>query len=432
MNKQKFITLNGLCVLIILLFAQNIFAANFNITPLGTLPTSVTTGHTVFANYTLTNMTHTARNGYVLQGLPATVTQNSTNPYCSNPINLGPTASCQLQLNITGAVSSNFAICKENNCTTAASPLNVSQSTGPSAPHFAYITNDYGNNSPYVSLCVLNPTTGSIVSCQNAGGDSVLSTANGLGGIVLNNSETIAYISNSYGASNTVFQCTINQITKEFSACTSITLTSAPLYAPLDGGLTLNNTETTAFLVNDTNGEVYACPIISGTITDNCVNTNGSFPNAAQLTQINLNQDSSVAYIGSISNNGVIKCNVSGTNFSSCTNISGDGIISFNQPSGVALTNTGSKIYVADNGNNNIYICSTSMSGSNFTSCSIAYPNLTTSPWTITLNANNTIAYITNDVDTTYTCTISDIDGSLSNCLASTAALVPSDTALFY
>lgn len=432
MNKQKFITLNRLYALVILFFAQNLCAANFNITPLGTLPTSVTTGQTVVANYTLTNLTHTARNGYVLQGLPATVTQNTTNPYCSNPINLGPNASCQLQLNITGAVSSNFAICKEYSCTTAATPLNVFQSGGPGAPSYAYIT-DNQQNIPYVSLCTLNTTTGSIVSCQNAGGDSVLVNAIGLGGIVLNNSGTIAYMSSS-GMTNNVFQCTINQITKEFSACSSTTINSQGGYAPMNGGLTLNNAGTIAFLVNDLAFEIIACPIVSGTITDNCVNTNATFSSGLAPTKINLNQEESVAYIGSASGGlpvGITKCSVSGTSFSSCANITGDGIFSFNEPSGVALNNTGSSIYVTDNAANVIYICSTAMNGANFTSCIIAN-NTITRPWTITLNANNTVAYINDKINTTYTCAISDVDGTLSNCLTSTYAPDPSSTALLY
>ena len=146
-----------------LLSAQTAFAANFNIVPYGTPPTTVSTGQTVSVNYTVTNMTNTIRNGYVLQGLPKTVTQNTTSPNCGNPINLGPyPASCQLQLDITEAVSSDFAICKGNSCTKATTPLNISTSTGPSIAKFAYVTEGYGG-SPYVSLCALNPTTGAIL-----------------------------------------------------------------------------------------------------------------------------------------------------------------------------------------------------------------------------------------------------------------------------
>ena len=429
MNQQSFCKLNKLYAVMMLLSAQSVFAAaNFNIAPYGTLPTTVTTGQTVAANFTLTNMTNTSRNGYFITGLPATVTQNTTSPNCTNPINLAANASCNLQLDITGAVSSNFAICKGNSCTTATTPLNVSSSTGPSIARFAYITEGYGG-SPYVSLCALDPITGSILSCQNAGGDSVLSTAGGIGGIVLNNSGTVAYISNASDAYNTVFQCTINQTTKEFDTCTSTAITS-PTYLPYYGQLTLNHAGTTAYLVNYGTNEVFACPITSGTIANSCVNTNASGITQS-LVQIVLNQDDSVAYIGSFG--GVIRCNVSGTSFSACSSVPGDGIISFSSPTGVALNNTGSKIYVGNDATpNNIYVCSTTMSGSNFSSCTLAYSNLPTGTWAITLNASNTTAYITDYISTTYTCAISGIDGTFSSCLASTDAPIPTSTALLY
>jgi len=109
MNKKKL--LNKFYALIVLLAAQNAFAgANFNIAPYGALPTTVSTGQTVIAYYMVTNMTNTARNGYTVQGFPASVTQNTTPPNCGNPMNLEAHASCLLQLDITGAVSSGFAI----------------------------------------------------------------------------------------------------------------------------------------------------------------------------------------------------------------------------------------------------------------------------------------------------------------------------------
>src|ERR1700730_13163770 len=99
MNKQYSFKLNKLYAVIVLLSAQNAFAANFNIAPYGTLPTTLASGQTVPAYFTVTNMTNTARNGYVVEGLPSTVTQNTTAPNCGNPINLGPyPANCQLEL----------------------------------------------------------------------------------------------------------------------------------------------------------------------------------------------------------------------------------------------------------------------------------------------------------------------------------------------
>ena len=77
------------------------------------------------------------------------------------------------------------------------------------------------------------------------------------------------------------------------------------------------------------------------------------------------------------------------------------------------------------------------MSGSNFSHCAVAYDQFSQPLWAITLNASNTVAYISNDSLTqnnnTYTCTISDdADGTFSSCLDSTLAPGPTSTALRY
>ena len=247
---------------------------------------------------------------------------------------------------------------------------------------------------------------------------------------MLNSSGTVAYMSNASDSNKTVFQCTVNQTTKEFDTCTSTTITSPSTYTPYYGQLALNQAETTVYLVNYGSNEIFACPIVSGTITDNCVNTNASGITQS-LVQIALNQDDSIAYIGSFG--GVVRCHVSGTSFSACQSVTGDGTISFSSPTGVALNNTGNKIYVAEDTNPmNIYVCSTTMSGLNFSNCTVAYSHLPTASWAITLNASNTVAYITDYNNTTYACAISGSDGTLSNCVTSTGAPVPTSTALLY
>ena len=422
-----------LFIIIMAFSAQAVCAANFHITPLGTIPTTVAQGQTVSANFLLTNMTSSARNGYFVVGIAETVTQNTTPPNCGKPINLAAKASCNLKLDIAGAVSSSFAICNGVNCTKAETPLHITVSSAPSVPKFAYITN-LNSNVPYVSLCPLNSTTGAIESCSNAGGESVLDSADGLAGIVLNKSGTVAYMTAE--SNNSVFQCTINQSTKEFDVCTSTAITS-PSYSATTGQLTLNHQETLAYIVDSSNNGVLACPIDSGIIVGNCVNTNAS-GGVEGLVQIALNQDDSVAYIGAFYD-GVLKCNVSGTSFSSCSLITGDGTINFTNSTGVALNKEGTKLYVAQDYNSvkKVYVCSTTMSGSNFSHCAVAYDQFSQPLWAITLNASNTVAYISNDSLTqnnnTYTCTISDdADGTFSSCLDSTLAPGPTSTALRY
>ena len=418
---------------VIVLFSTHVVsAANFNIVPSGTLPTSVVQGRTVSANFTLTNMTNSARHGYSIAGLPATVSQNTSSPNCTNPIDLAAKASCNLQLDISGAVSSGFAICNGINCTQAETTLQVTVSSAPSAPQFAYITN-LNSDAPYVSLCPLNSTTGALESCRDAGGHDVLNAAGGLAGIVLNSSGTVAYMTAESGTS--VFQCTISPLTKEFDGCTSTAITDYD-YSVSTGQLALNHDDTIAYVADSNNNGVLACPIHSGQIVDSCVNTNASWATSG-LVQIALNQNDTVAYIGAFYD-GVLQCTVSGTSFSACRLITGDGTISFTNSTGVALNHDGTKLYVAQDYNSvkKVYVCSTSMNGDYFSHCAVAYDGFSQALWAITLNASNTVAYISNDSATdqsyTYTCAISEIDGTFSSCASSTLAPLPTSTALRY
>ncbi|USQ13736.1 exo-alpha-sialidase [Legionella lytica] len=116
---------------------QAIAGATFNIVPKpGTsLPTTVVQGSSVSAYYLITNNTSATRAGYVIKGLPASVvTQNTSSGHCPAVISLASKASCVLQLDITGAVSSNFALCRGVACTSSSVPLNVSVTPAPPPP----------------------------------------------------------------------------------------------------------------------------------------------------------------------------------------------------------------------------------------------------------------------------------------------------------
>lgn len=134
--KKKNILLSRLLLMILSMLAakQSLASANFTISPAPGfhLPTQVQKGSVVSAYYTVTNQTNSTRIGYSVQGAPATVTQNTSNPsYCQSPISLAAHASCILQLDISGMAISNFALCKGSSCTTAAVPLNVSFNNNP-------------------------------------------------------------------------------------------------------------------------------------------------------------------------------------------------------------------------------------------------------------------------------------------------------------
>jgi len=135
MRKQHQLALTPVYCAIISVLASNqaIAAANFRIGPEQgtTLPTIVYPGTTAIAYYTITNLTGTARNGYVIEKLPSTAVQNTTGSNCQSVINLQAHASCRLQIDITGATQTAFALCRGSSCTTASVPLNVSAGSSP-------------------------------------------------------------------------------------------------------------------------------------------------------------------------------------------------------------------------------------------------------------------------------------------------------------
>ena len=132
--------------LALIAFAPSCYAGvNFLIQPNGALPTSVLAGGAVTANFTLTNLTNTARLGYVVQGFPTTVQQITSFGNCSIPINLEGHQSCNLQFSITGAVNSGFAICKGSSCTS--SPVKLTVSVQNNTSSYALASGTYDNVS---------------------------------------------------------------------------------------------------------------------------------------------------------------------------------------------------------------------------------------------------------------------------------------------
>ena len=136
MKKNYNLALSPICcaVISVLVSSQAVAAANFSINPASgsTLPTLVYPGASVSAYYTIINQTGSQRTGYVIQGLPATATQNTSGTNnCQSSITLAAHGNCTLQIDIKGAVKTGFALCKGSSCTTASVPLNVSLASSP-------------------------------------------------------------------------------------------------------------------------------------------------------------------------------------------------------------------------------------------------------------------------------------------------------------
>ena len=409
MNKFTSFKLNQLYAVMFLLSAQNAFSANFTIAPYGALPTTVTTGQTVLAIYTVTNMTHTARIGYTLKGFPTTVSQNTTLPNCGNPINLAALSSCQLQLDITGAVSSNFAICKGNSCTTATTPLNVTLNSPTPTPtptvRYVYVANSNYGLGTAVFVCTVNPTTELIDSCQDAGGGSTLSTI-AAQGIILNNTGTMAYLTNGNG-DPAIYQCPINSNDGTFGTCVAIPITT-PTGFNTDGYgmLTMNATNTVAYLVDTFNNRIDSCSVTGGVINGACVANNVPALTGNSAEGIIINKSGSTIYLADYSA-GVYVCDVTGMTINTCVLKTGGGGITFTSSvADIALNDSENLLYVTNYGTNDVYACDTTLNGSSqFNNCFIAASGIGNAGGII-INAKNTVGYVTGFGSTTYSCPI--------------------------
>ena len=112
--RNKASCLTWFLFIISIVITQPLLAQNFTISPAPgyPVPSTVYSGGLTSAYYTVTNNTQSPRYGYTLQGVPNGVKQNDNATNCSIPINLEPQGRCVLQLDITQAVHSNFALCK--------------------------------------------------------------------------------------------------------------------------------------------------------------------------------------------------------------------------------------------------------------------------------------------------------------------------------
>lgn len=104
-----------LLALTAMLASVSAYALPFNIVPLGTLPTTVISGNGVFAFFTVTNNTVTARDANFVKSLPPNVIQITSDAnipnLCGATFDLAPFGavgdSCVLELLVTGAVNPN-------------------------------------------------------------------------------------------------------------------------------------------------------------------------------------------------------------------------------------------------------------------------------------------------------------------------------------
>jgi hypothetical protein len=298
----------------------------------------------------------------------------------------------------------------------------------PLTPSFAYVVSAY-NTSPVVSLCTLDPTSGAIVSCTDAGGEAFFAGIP-IQGIAVNNAGTVAFMSNGNGSAATpyAYQCQIDPVLHTFTTCTTTSVTAPTGYTPYEGLLALNSINTMIYLT-DNAARIIACPISANTISGTCTNT-GATPISSNAAGIAINKANTIAYIGNYNSPvGAEVCAVNGPTFSNCVNKTGGSVngvpFTFQSVAGVAFNNTEQTIYISDASAQIIYGCSTTPSNAaTFENCFIASSTIGANIYDVVLNQANTVAYLTDYSTSAYTCPIL-ADGTFGACSQTT---LPSST----
>ncbi len=269
-------------------------------------------------------------------------------------------------------------------------------------PRFAYLAN-YGN-SPSVLLCSLSPT-GAIQSCQDSGGG--IPTSFGANGIILNSTGTAAFLTGDTG--HILYQCTINPADATFTSCSPTTVTTPSGYGAEYGMIAINPSNTMVYFGDNSGARVLACPVTNNVISGNCVNTGATGLNHS-ISDVILNKAGTKAYFVSYSPVQVTSCTVNGSTFSACTTATTAGSNTLDEPGGLTLNNSETILYITDYGNGRVFGCTPDLS-----SCFIATTGIT-DVWGIRLNANNTVAYLTNFAHDAYNCPILS-DGTFGACV---------------
>lgn len=346
--------------------------------------------------------------------------QNTSNGYCLF------TASNKQAANIavTGSGSQlSLTLCLDGRSRLSCQNYSVSTGSANTTPRFAYAGNFSG--LPAIVVCNMNPD-GSIIqsSCTDAGGGSVL--PGGVSGIAIRNN--IAYITNSQSVPN-VYTCAVTA-NGLFTSCLANTISTPSNYLAIYGWIALSPDNQTAY-IPDTNlsGQVLSCPVSNGTVGPNCTVEAATIGLGSFSAGITMNAAGNIVYIATGSSN-VLVCDINNGVFSNCTTKTGDGTNNFSYTGGVALNNTGSILYVTDNVEGNVFACSpTTVNPSShlFSSCFVA--TVIPSAYGITLNAANTMAYVTDFGSNIYACPIQN-DGSFGTCTPYTNAALQSTTGI--
>ena len=292
----------------------------------------------------------------------------------------------------------------------------------PTPPRFAYVVNGDGTNYS-VLVCSFATDGVTMSACQNTNLDAATYPSFSYPqGITFNNDGSRAYVTTytSSALGPVAWECVVNSSDGTFSSCSSYVITSPSSYFQAYGMVALNNTNTTAYIVDYYGADVLLCPLNNSGAFSSSVCTSSGVTSLSNPIGIALDSAGTTAYIGG-SGSGVSVCTVSVGAFTTCINKTGDGTISFNNVYDVALNRAGTLIYITEPYSNNVYACSTSPNfSSTFSSCfNVSGSNSFNTPYGIVLNRAGTMAYLTSNADpgNTYECPVKN-DGTFDSCVS--------------
>lgn len=310
--------------------------------------------------------------------------------------------------------------------------------------HFSPNTFAYVVSTSTFSLasCPVDNSSGQLGTCQNAIPAFTLPAAPN--GVVLNKMSTKAYINseNSRAVESSITTCDVDSETGILTNCASANIASPADMVAQQGLIAPTPDDSQLFVLSDisfSSVRIAACPLNTSSTNLTCTDTGAILHNNSS-TGITLNKAGTTAYVGGnngglpLTNHYVDVCSVNGTSFSNCIGKKGDGSsISFDPVYGVALNKTETLIYVVVNEPGSrtsvpgiIYGCSTTPNNTNFfDSCFTATQSAINNAQDITLNADNTYAYITDANRNVYTCPI-NINGTFGSCIPTTDPLFSS------
>ena len=407
------------------------YALPFTISPVGTLPTTVNSGGTVTAAYTVVNNTGEVRADNFVKSLPPNVTQNTyIAGSCQKTFTLQPHQStndrCTLNLTISGAVNANDAnpanhlfVCFPQGrvCTGTNSPLNVSVVIAPTV----------------VSLNVL-PTTASIpisgtqqfqaiATFSNAATKDLTSSINWA-----SSNPAFASINNSglalgLSPGTTSITATTGAITSNASALTvtGVVLTSITV-TPGTTSLARQGTQqfTATGHYSDTSSQDITSSVnwvssntAASTITNGGLATgvaNGTSNITASLNSITSNTAVvTVQQYAYITADTLEQCpyNTNGT-IGACVTTGSN----YTYAGGMAVNSTSPNFYISDSNANTLDTCPINADGS-LGACVV--DQTVSSVETLALNPSSTILYSTGLVNGVDYCPINS-DGSIGTC----------------